>query len=48
MNNKKTLQDRCKVVNHKDKDPFVGIRADTNNALVYFPLGYQLLSLIHI
>lgn len=42
MNNKKTLQDRCKVVNHKDKDPFVGIRADTNNALVYFPLGYQL------
>ena len=42
MNTNKTLRERCKVVTHEDKDPFVGIRADTKDAMVYFPLGYEL------
>ncbi len=42
MTNEKTLRERCKVVTHEDKDSFVGIRADTEDAMVYFPLGYEL------
>ena len=37
----KTLRERC-VEFSPDNDGFVGLKADTSNALVYFPIGYQL------
>ena len=37
-----TLKDRCRVVTQEEWDRFVGIKADTTDALVYFPLGYHL------
>lgn len=36
------LKDRCRIVTDVNDDSFVGIKADTDNALIYFPLGYQL------
>ncbi len=42
MNQNNTLKNRCKVVSPKDEDNFVGIKADTSQATVYFPLGYEL------
>ena len=33
---------RCHVNKNDDGDRFVGIKADSDNAMVYFPLGYQL------
>ena len=33
---------RCHVNKNDDGDRFVGIKADTDNAMVYFPVGYQL------
>lgn len=32
----------CHVNENNDGDRFVGIKADTENAMVYFPIGYQL------
>lgn len=37
-----TLKDRIDVVTHDTEKPFVGIKADGGDALVYFPLGYKL------
>ena len=37
-----TLKNRIDVVTHDTKEPFVGIKADGGDALVYFPLGYKL------
>lgn len=37
-----TLKNRIDVVTHDTEDPFVGIKADGGDALVYFPLGYKL------
>ena len=37
-----SLKDRCRVVTQEEGDRFVGIKADTTNTLVYFPLGYCL------
>ena len=37
-----TLKDRIDVVTHDTKEPFIGIKADGGDALVYFPLGYNL------
>ena len=39
---KKTLFDRCHVNTNEDGDTFVGVKADSDNVVVYFPLGYQL------
>ncbi|MCM1556726.1 MAG: LlaJI family restriction endonuclease [Anaeroplasma bactoclasticum] len=36
------LRDSCHVNTNEDGDRFVGVKADQNNAVVYFPLGYQL------
>lgn len=32
----------CHVNSNEDGDRFVGIRADSDNVMVYFPIGYQL------
>lgn len=42
MMNSNTLKDRIDVVKHNTEEPFVGIKADGGDALVYFPLGYNL------
>lgn len=36
------LRKSCHVNTNEDGDSFVGVKADTKNAVVYFPLGYQL------
>lgn len=36
------LTDHCHVNSNEDGDRFVGIKADSDNAMVYFPIGYQL------
>ncbi len=36
------LREHCQVNTNQDGDRFVGIKADSDNAFVYFPLGYQL------
>ena len=40
--NEESLKDRCIVVTQEEGDRFVGIKADTTDAKVYFPLGYHL------
>ena len=43
MNNlEKTLKDRCHVVTSYEGDRFVGIKADTESAEIYFPIGWSL------
>lgn len=43
LNNlEKTLKDRCHVATGYDGDKFVGIKADTENAEIYFPIGWNL------
>ena len=37
----KPLKDRCHVNTNDDGDRFVGIKADSENAMVYFPIGYR-------
>lgn len=37
-----SLINRCEVVTQEEGDRFVGIKADTTDAKVYFPLGYHL------
>lgn len=36
------LKARCHVNKNGDGDRFVGVKADTNNAMVFFPMGYRL------
>lgn len=36
------IRKHCYVNTNKDGDRFVGIKADSNMAMVYFPIGYQL------
>lgn len=36
------LKLRCHTYEHGDSDRFVGIKVDSDNAMVYFPMGYQL------
>ncbi len=36
------LKNRCRVNTNDEGDRFVGIKADTTDAVVYFPVGYQL------
>lgn len=38
----KSLRQRCHVNTNDDGDCFVGVKADTNGAVIYFPIGYQL------
>lgn len=36
------IKKHCHVNTNEDGDRFVGIKADSDNAMVYFPIGYQL------
>lgn len=36
------LREHCHVNQNTDGDRFVGVKADSNNAMIYFPMGYQL------
>ena len=38
----KNLRQRCKVISGDDGDSFVGVKADTEDAFIYFPIGYNL------
>jgi hypothetical protein len=38
----KTLRERCHIDTDDDGDCFVGVKADSNDAIVYFPLGFEL------
>ena len=40
--NKKSLKERCHIDSNEDGDSFVGVKADSEDAVVYFPLGYEL------
>jgi hypothetical protein len=41
------LKSRCHVNTNEDGDRFVGIKTDSENAMVYFPIGYKLPSTDH-
>lgn len=36
------IRDHCRVNSNEVGDRFVGIKADTDNAVIYFPIGYDL------
>ena len=36
------IRKRCHVNSNEDGDRFVGVKADSDKAMVYFPIGYQL------
>lgn len=36
------IRDHCHINSNEDGDRFVGIKADSDNAMVYFPIGYEL------
>lgn len=38
----KNIRDRCHVNTNDEGDSFVGVKADTHDAVIYFPIGYQL------
>ena len=39
---KNSLKDRCHVATGQDGNRFVGIKADTENVAIYFPIGWNL------
>ena len=36
------IKKHCHINSNKDGDRFVGIKADSDNAIIYFPIGYEL------
>ena len=36
------IKNHCHINSNEDGDRFVGIKADSENAMVYFPIGYAL------
>lgn len=42
MDLEKNIRDRCHVNENDEGDSFVGVKADTDDAVIYFPIGYQL------
>lgn len=36
------IRNRCHINSNEDGDRFVGVKADSDDAIVYFPIGYQL------
>ncbi len=42
MDLQKNIRERCHVNTNDDGDSFVGVKADTDDAIIYFPIGYQL------
>lgn len=39
MDLQKNIRDRCHVNTNDDGDSFVGVKADTDDAIIYFPIG---------
>ena len=35
------IKEHCHINSNEDGDRFVGIKADSDNAMVYFPIGYE-------
>ncbi len=42
MDLEKNIRERCHVNTNEDGDSFVGVKADTTDMMIYFPIGYQL------
>lgn len=42
MDLQKNIRKRCRVNTNDDGDSFVGVKADTDDAIIFFPIGYQL------
>lgn len=42
MDLQKNIRERCHVNSNDEGDSFVGVKADTDDAVIYFPIGYQL------
>lgn len=42
MNLHKNIRERCHINTNNEGDSFVGVKADTEDATIYFPIGYQL------
>ena len=42
MDLEKNIRERCHVNTNDEGDSFVGVKADTDDAVIYFPIGYQL------
>lgn len=42
MDLQKNIRERCHVNKNGEGDSFVGVKADTDDAMIYFPMGYQL------
>lgn len=42
MDLEKNIRERCHVNTNDEGDSFVGVKADTDDAMIYFPIGYQL------
>ncbi len=36
------IREQCHINQNGDGDRFVGVKADSNNAMIYFPMGYEL------
>lgn len=36
------IREHCRVNTNEDGDRFVGVKADSENAMIYFPIGYEL------
>lgn len=36
------IREHCHINQNGDGDRFVGVKADSNNAMIYFPMGYEL------
>ena len=42
MDLNKNIRERCHVNSNDEGDSFVGVKADTDDAVIYFPVGYSL------
>lgn len=42
MISKISIKDYCHVNTNQEGDTFVGLKADTDGASIFFPIGYQL------
>ena len=42
MDLSKNIRERCHVNSNDEGDSFVGVKADTDDAVIYFPVGYSL------
>lgn len=39
MDLQKNIRERCHVNKNDEGDSFVGVKADTDDAVIYFPIG---------